>query len=552
MSDLQAHDQPTTGNTTSGTVNNSTGMSQQDPFSGKLQNDGVADYPVFQDALNAAQTLALGARFDEENLGDLSQLAQYDGPLAHDLANYLVDPTQPYRDEYDNCNFLVEPYLSGENFIDFQGQSTRENMADSMLSQGLAQQNNYQGDQAQTGFASDQFTVPNTPLYESPSLPYIHGPQLVQNGHHQIAQHAQAVNNGFIQQTQSNKGPSWNAFVPRQLQDPRTQHAQPMQQLQQLTPAQQLAHQLNMPFTSLQEAEAAMATRRLVSEWKAVNDITVPKTQLDRIRVASQLLVAMEDISGCDAKQKGALTFKNRWEKPFYKREEMAKVCWKIVEAAERLHTEGPRSLSIYDLKALTEVKKSRNLTFAGRIDAICEMLRTSKSRCDKLMKGETLEMVVGAPQQMLKNIDMNATSNSNRAKFIQEGRKVVKGEPADEHSKPVADAATPQPQLAEAQPFGIVGPMPHNPMDQSGLVSRLSAMADTITPQSSRADPTMPRLYNPSTMSRGEQYPSPPRMYPADVGYLQSATLNQKRAADEVNIDEVVGPPAKRHQHGG
>jgi len=96
----------------------------------------------------------------------------------------------------------------------------------------------------------------------------------------------------------------------------------------------------------------------------------------------------------------------------------------------------------------------------------------------------------------------------------------------------------------SEIQSSGIVGPMPQNPMDLSGLVSRLSAMAATGPPQYPRANPTMPHPYNPQMISVGQQYPG--------VGYLQPTMLHQKRGADETNVDEGGGPPAKRQQAGG
>jgi hypothetical protein len=73
-------------------------------------------------------------------------------------------------------------------------------------------------------------------------------------------------------------------------------------------------------------------------------------------------------------------------------------VCWKLLDLAESVQARGPVALSVYDPSALGEINKSRDLTFGQRMKWVCVYLRRSKSSCDKLMKGEGFEMLVGKP----------------------------------------------------------------------------------------------------------------------------------------------------------
>lgn len=184
-------------------------------------------------------------------------------------------------------------------------------------------------------------------------------------------------------------------------------------------------------FANLAQAEAAMADRKVEHNWTPpVDDATLPETDSDRIEWVVELLNAMEDISVCNDK-KDSDTFKNRWANPhtqFHNPQAMEKVCWKLLNIAERLHHAGPAVLEVYDSTAMKDVKKSRDLKFGNRMEAICQLLRHSKARCDKLMKGEGLDLAVGCPLQKLSLSIMNHGQNNKRQQYIEEGRVKIKG----------------------------------------------------------------------------------------------------------------------------
>lgn len=187
-----------------------------------------------------------------------------------------------------------------------------------------------------------------------------------------------------------------------------------------------------LAFGNLAQAQTAMAARKLKQAWKVdQNDATRPQNNQKRAAYVIQLLDALEDISQATDSHGPTTAFTKRWANhptdPYYNAKEMETVCWKMLDIAERLHAHGPAALSIFDPPSLANIWKSRNMDFAERIIAICDLLRRSKSRCDKLMKGEALETLVGAPKQKMMNVETNKAQNAGRAVYINTGRKAVK-----------------------------------------------------------------------------------------------------------------------------
>jgi hypothetical protein len=183
-------------------------------------------------------------------------------------------------------------------------------------------------------------------------------------------------------------------------------------------------------FRNLAQAKAAMAARPLDRPWNAPrNDHTIPCNNQERALYVIALLDAMKNSAKCSDKR-DAPAFRNRWmpdgsHKP--NPQHMKMVCWKLVDIAERLHREGPSSLSIYDSEAMKTVWKSRGLTFAGRIQKLVELLRLSKARCFSLLKGESLYTTVGAPAQKYSSTTTNFDQNGKRDELIAAGRPLVK-----------------------------------------------------------------------------------------------------------------------------
>ncbi|KAJ4985618.1 hypothetical protein SVAN01_08893 [Stagonosporopsis vannaccii] len=179
-----------------------------------------------------------------------------------------------------------------------------------------------------------------------------------------------------------------------------------------------------LTYTSLHDAEVAMASRFIESDWRApFPDNTLPTTQDERSEYVRMMFEAFQDTSECKDNKAG-FSFLKRWDDSnYYNLQEMEKVCWHMLDIAERLHSQGPTALNIYCEDALKKVKGSRGLTFEQRIYAICDMLKFSKNLCDNLLKGEGIEGLVGAPKQKMSGAKTMMVQNQRRQKWIEHGR---------------------------------------------------------------------------------------------------------------------------------
>jgi hypothetical protein len=206
-----------------------------------------------------------------------------------------------------------------------------------------------------------------------------------------------------------------------------------------------------LTFRNLAEAKETVH-RHIDSDWLPPgNDGTIPTTDQERAAYVSELLEAMKDTSACSDNRDKARFIKccTPGTTKALHQEQLEKVCWQLVDIAEKLHVNGPVSLSIYDKTALDTVRKSRFLTFARRMHHLCALLRLSKSRCFSLLKGENLETTVGAPAQRYSGTLVNDHQNGNRQKYIKEGRSAVKGK---EGMKKTATAAKDEPSNTKVE----------------------------------------------------------------------------------------------------
>ncbi|KAF9690740.1 hypothetical protein EKO04_011436 [Ascochyta lentis] len=183
--------------------------------------------------------------------------------------------------------------------------------------------------------------------------------------------------------------------------------------------------QSRLTFTSLRDAEASMPERYLEKNWRSPNpDDTVPQTDEERDHWVVKMLKAMQDTSKCKDNKDG-FSFLKRWRHAdYYNVQEMEKVCWHMLDIAERLHAEGPSATNIYCQDAHKKMYASRNLTFEQRIIAICDMLKLSKFLCDNLMKGEGIEALVGAPKQKMSGAKTMHVQNLKRQNWLETGRR--------------------------------------------------------------------------------------------------------------------------------
>jgi len=167
-----------------------------------------------------------------------------------------------------------------------------------------------------------------------------------------------------------------------------------------------------------------MASRSVRSDWRApFPDNTIPTTQEQRSQYVLLMFEALQDTSECKDNKSG-YSFRKRWEGGnYYNLQEMEKVSWHMLDIAERLHSQGPASSNIYCEEALKKLKGSRDLTFEQRIHATCAMLKFSKNLCDKVLKGEGIEALVGAPKQKMSGAKTMMIQNQRRQQWIVHGR---------------------------------------------------------------------------------------------------------------------------------
>ncbi|KAJ4368665.1 hypothetical protein N0V86_009574 [Didymella sp. IMI 355093] len=189
------------------------------------------------------------------------------------------------------------------------------------------------------------------------------------------------------------------------------------------TPQVELAR---LTFTSLENAEAAMPSRYIENAWEPPSpDRTIPNTPKKRATYVLDMFEAFQDCSECKDNKNGN-SYVKRWSDgpgSYYNLHAMEKVCWQMLDIAERMHTGGPQSTNLYCEEALKKLKTSRDMTFEQRIYHVCAMLRYSKFLCDQLMKGEGLEALVGAPKLKMSGATTMQVQNQRRQKWIVHGR---------------------------------------------------------------------------------------------------------------------------------
>lgn len=188
-----------------------------------------------------------------------------------------------------------------------------------------------------------------------------------------------------------------------------------------------------LQFANHSQARKAFAQRKVAHDWQSPrNDSTIPNNQADREKYIVELMAAFIDISRCHD-SKTVDSFQERWVgiaegRSPYTREQMETVCWLILDIALALHERGPVALYVFDESKLRNAYKSRNLTFAKRVECICELMRLSKWRCELLLDCDDLDMVVATPVQMIGIAKTNKNQNFTRQAYLAAGRAKLNG----------------------------------------------------------------------------------------------------------------------------
>ena len=212
-----------------------------------------------------------------------------------------------------------------------------------------------------------------------------------------------------------------------------------------LTP--NLASQLQIlvgRFSSQQERANYLSTHD--KTWDPPEgDNTIPTSDEQMKAIVTNLVFAMSSTEfAADAEANNA--WKARWlpGQLFYSKEKIVLRCWQLAETAKKLHLEGPSALNCFDSKfATVEFAKTKNWTFQQRIDVMVNLLSTRKSRCDALMKGDQIDVFVGAPGKLLKTATANAPNNAKKGEALKRGREAIKDEEDKAATSQVAGKAT-------------------------------------------------------------------------------------------------------------
>jgi hypothetical protein len=201
----------------------------------------------------------------------------------------------------------------------------------------------------------------------------------------------------------------------------------------------------NLFFKNLAQAKHALETRAMSANttWEPdTTDPTIPRDDNQQAKYVLQVLSAMKDTSIAQDSTRHWSRGTDDAKLPYYHPSHVEKVCWVLISKAVALHTLGPRTLATYDPSALRNARIEQRLTFSARIDAMCALLRFSKSRCDRLMKGETFEIVVGAPQHLLNQSRMNKDQNQIKQGRLKKGIEAEKMKAGSETCEPAQKRA--------------------------------------------------------------------------------------------------------------
>ena len=181
-------------------------------------------------------------------------------------------------------------------------------------------------------------------------------------------------------------------------------------------------------FSNFEEAMSIFPS----PSWRCpANDITIPNADQQRQAWALKLLNAVNNTENVHDKQ--GVVFRKRWYSPstgpsnFYSPTDKEILCWDILDLAERLHRHGPGVFQSFDSIFWKHAAKTRDWTFRERADKIIELLASSKARCEKLLAGLSLRMIVANPTVLISSTKGNAKQNGRRQTFLEAGRAMMK-----------------------------------------------------------------------------------------------------------------------------
>jgi hypothetical protein len=194
-----------------------------------------------------------------------------------------------------------------------------------------------------------------------------------------------------------------------------------------MTASAHIAHPSDI-FSSLDEAMAAIPP----PSWCCpANDATIPSTDQDRQQWVQKLLAAVNNVTNIQGKQGD--NFKKRWNHPvtgpsnYYLPLDKLILCWKIEDLVERMHRVGPSVLHSFDDNFWEAAKRTGKWTFQYRMDRIIGLLTISKTRCDTLLGGGSLQSIVSNPGERAVATKLQSKQNEKRGAMLKMGRAAKK-----------------------------------------------------------------------------------------------------------------------------
>ncbi|KAF2711902.1 hypothetical protein K504DRAFT_338168, partial [Pleomassaria siparia CBS 279.74] len=163
------------------------------------------------------------------------------------------------------------------------------------------------------------------------------------------------------------------------------------------------------------------------TEMPPAGDATIPTTQQDRGSWVLRLKVAMLNTDNVTDSKTGQVYLNRSADpsRPFYKINEMEKVCWEMLTVATTIHTYGPVAIAFpcHDKMLQKKFEATQYYTFETRMNCMIELMACNKARCDKLMAGSILAELVAIPGEKSRSSKGNAGQNRKKQKTMEAGR---------------------------------------------------------------------------------------------------------------------------------
>jgi hypothetical protein len=276
-------------------------------------------------------------------------------------------------------------------------------------------------------------------------------------------------------------------------------------------------------FSDRDEARTAVWNRK--TGWiERKNDNSIPKNHNQRRAWVLCLKLAMKNRQGVMDKSP------SRWKEdaPYhYLENDMERVCWDVVHSAEQLHLYGLSCFPIYDPSTYDNLRKDSQLTFQKRMEYLIENLCFFNLKCNAILKGEGVELLVAGLRVKLTMASGNRKQNVHRSEQQRLGKAVM-------HEREKAQG------LTKADVIDLSGEDEHEVVDNSDRHHKgnIRTEADSITatpkPQQESHDDTV------------KENPSEPTLFLAETKLL-GASFASLRASKRASPDELGDPEPKR-----